>query len=306
MYDKVTLWIDRAVIGVERFERLKWFADGKNWFRAESIYLRFTEHSIRCTGSLAKWFEGSNLNALTHAEAVEVIDDFCRLLDLDPSEVRVSGVEFGGTYEVSQPPSRYLELLGELPRAKRLSVAKGAELQTLNYQSTAQTPTFCHTLYDKGAEMNIEGNLLRFELRYRKKMAQTLGVKGGVWLSTLREGWFFRKLQERSMAILKQIKKMGQIDNAPETIKGVKDGYEMLFGQLLGGDPTIIERHIKSLKRLRVYKYPKEYSLLKSKLNKAVERWGRQQGDNPQLITEFVDLVEREMERCKPLCEHLE
>lgn len=285
---------------------MRWFADGKNWFRAESIYFRFTEHSIRCTGSLAKWFEGNNLNALTHAEAVAVIDDFCTLFDLDPSEVRVSGLEFGGTYQVSQPPARYLELLGDLPRAKRLPTAKGEELQTLNYQSTGREPTYCHTFYDKGAEMNIKENLLRFELRYRKKMAQTLGVKGGVWLSTLKEEWFFSKLQERSITLLKRIKKMGQIENSPETIKGVKDGCEMLFGQLLSSDPTIIERHIRDLKRKGVYKYAKDYSLLKSKLNKCVERWGRARGDSPQLIEELANLVEQEMERCKPRCEPLE
>ncbi len=302
MYDKVTIWIDRWVVGDAEFERLKWYDLGNGRFKVESISFKIRKDTISGVGSLTKWREGHNLQAITYAEAVAIIDDLCHgWLQIDPSNVRVSGLEFGATFEVSQHPSNYLDLLGELPKSKRSPITSNGVLQTLYFSSTAQKPTFYHKFYDKGAEAEKEGNFIRYELGYKTKLAQMLGVKGGVWLSTLQDAEFFRKLQNLYTSKFMSTKKMGQINNNPENIKGVTDGYNMLFGNLLGQDPTLIERHIADLKEKEAYKDPKYYTRLKSKLSETQAKWGREVGNNPDLMAELTEKIESENRRCEPL-----
>lgn len=299
MYDKITAWIDRAVIGEERFEALSWHANERGWFSLGSFNFKCLPNTIKCTGSVNKCHLGHNLKALTFVEVCEVIDDLCNWIQVDPSEIRVTTIEFGATFAINNPPSRYLELLGELSRTKRLPIAKGQTLQTIVYQ----TSYYKHIFYDKGEEAGIDENLLRFELRYYKNIhTQLLGKGGSIWLSTLRDADFYRKLQSIYIKTFTMIKKLGELNASTSTkVKGVKDAKDMLLAQLLESDPTIIGRFVEDLKRKRIYNDPKYYSRLKKELNDALKLYGGTTNENPDLIAELTHLVEQEIKRCSPL-----
>ncbi len=299
MYDCITAYIDRSVIGLERFEALGSHANEKGWFSVGSINFKCLPTTIRCTGSLNKYHSGHNLKALTFVEVCEVINDLCDWVEIDPTEIRVTRLEFGATFAINNPPSRYLELLGDMPRAKRLPTAKGQMLQTIVYQ----TSFYRHSFYDKGAESDINENLLRFELRFYKQIyKQIMGKNGSLWLSTLRDAAFYRKLQSIYLKKLKMIKKLGEFNASTSiSIKGSKSAKDMLLAQLMGGDPTVIERYIEELKRNKTYKDPKYYSRLKKELNDILKLYGGTTNKNPELIAELTLKVEQEIERCSPL-----
>ncbi len=302
MYDKVTAWIDRYIIGSERFEELRGLDDGRGWQIWGSMHLSFYENTIKCTGSLNKWRDGQNIVALTFAEVAEVVSDFCNSLGVQPSEVRVSGLEFGATMHVSQHPARYMELLGEASRKKRLPTLSGRELQTVYYMSEGEKKLSCFVFYDKGVESKRCENLLRFEIRYHKQLSQQLYRRSGkIWLSTLCEVEFFDLLREQYIKKYEQVKKMGQTNTTECDKLTVSEGYDMIMGQLLCRDSDFAERIIAQLKRNGQMRHPKNYSELKGRINKTLQRWGAPADDAPQLLDELRTLIDGEVERCRPL-----
>lgn len=285
--DRVKFWID--VGAVDRgdlnaiIDRLNLNNNKHREYIGNICMMAHRNGSISGCGSLTKFIHGDNLQSITQDETEACVNALSDVVGVDISNARVTQLEYGTNYELSHPVADYLNLLGSAPYTKRIETAQG---ETLMYQSKGKRGNFSHIFYDKGAEMGIDGNYLRYELRYWRELAKYLRAKDGITLRTLYDSQFCDEMQHRYYDFYNSIKKMSEVNINTETIRTVNDGFESLIAMLLNESaPNRIEQHIAELKRLGVYEDPKYYSRLKTKLNTIAQRKGIT--TSTELITEL-------------------
>lgn len=150
MYDKVKLWIDRAIIG-EQYANIANYLDNANthinhqtgeiktFGSLEGLKVSIFGGGLSVTGSLPKYLYGSNAYSLdrrTTAQAIEKISD---ALHLQVNEANVTGLEFGTNFLMKHQVSDYLAKLGSMPRLGRYHfdpqpcITKEQESSSLKY-----------------------------------------------------------------------------------------------------------------------------------------------------------------------------
>ncbi|MFR9543521.1 MAG: phage/plasmid replication protein [Rikenellaceae bacterium] len=289
-YDRVKFWVDAGAVSRRELasisDRLNLLLD-KDRAYIGNICMMAHNGSISGCGSLTKFIHGENLHSITQDETEAVVNALSDAVGVDISNARVTQLEYGANFEMSHPIAEYLDLLGSAPYTKRMETAQG---ETLTYQTKSKRGNYSHVFYDKGAEMGVDGNILRYELRYRREIAKTLKRKGGITLQTLYDSRFCDEMKQRYYDFYNSIKKMNDVTINTETIKTVNDGFESLVAILLNeATPNRIEEHIADLKRQGVYSDPKYYTRLKSKLNAIAQRTGIT--TSTELITELSNEV---------------
>lgn len=276
MYDKVKFWIDANVVSRQEIaqlcERLNLSQDSDKYIG--NLCLRVHNGSISGCGSFSKFIYGDNLHTIDRLETEAVVNALCDVIGCDISRARVTQLEFGTNFHLSQPVGNYLNLLGSSPRTKRIEEAiNDSSPQTITYRPNGKQGYFRHKLYDKGAEAGVKGNILRYELRFTTRIARYLKIKGGITLSTLYDSHFYDYMQQRYYDFYDSIKKMNDVTINSEAINTVGDGFETFVAMLINEtNPNRIEEYLAELKRLGVYDDPKYYSRLKAKLNAIAER----------------------------------
>lgn len=318
MYDSVTFWISRCDVGDGVFEGLRFFMkEGKDVGFMGNIRIEYVKdrhnptsppHTARVSGSIPKWINGSNVTAPTFAEVCHQIDQICGMLQISPNEARVTGLEFGSSYHVSQPPVRYNELLWAYPKSERNTHNKYKDVQTINFQSLAKkNPTFCHTFYDKGAEVlkkdgvKLDGNILRYELKYLRSLGRQLkwSSKEAITLHTLQDPRFYTLLIDKYITTFERITKLVEM-NGNYKIKTSGDGVSRFLSQLaneqLKGDPNALKRFVEQVKAHNPNLSAQELSRMRSKIRSALN--SSSSSDN--LMSELEQLIRAECERCAP------
>ena len=242
---------------------------------------------LSLNGSLTKYANnGSNAVNMTIEETMETLSELQDTYHIDLMSAHVSGVEFGWNFEMTNEPSAYFPLLGEMPRRVR----KEYKSETVYWQRKGmERDTF--TLYDKVREAHrkkmaippfFEGmNLLRAELRLKNGIGSLLKMNE-VTGENLTEDVFISKLVNNMCDKYNSITKLNAI-NLDEVKYGLteREYVFMYFSVLhqLVGTQFPISNFMADVRKKKVFKNQSQYTRLEKKLNSILSTVKLSDGD---------------------------
>jgi hypothetical protein len=204
MIDSVCLWIESSSTerAINNLSNVKEIADCSTGEILHTGYLknlrvRATGCGASVIGSLAKFHLGNNYQTLTRQTTEEAIQELSDALSLPVERARVYRLEVGSCLVMRRPVGQYWSFLGSSGRYERVEYKHG-----LLYKNSRRALTF----YDKAKDLKrhkepipeiINGrNLLRYEVKLNKRVADQLG-KREVLAGSLYEEDFYIKLLGR-------------------------------------------------------------------------------------------------------------
>lgn len=302
-YDKVTLWIsrdfakhdiskmaDRLNIGKVSEDIKTGVITMAGTMKGMSLYIK--PNGISIMGSLPKFLYDDNIHPLTRKTTGEAITALSECLGFNIGKAKVTGLEFGMNFHVSNPVADYLIRLGELDRMLRYKFS----LSTLYYKPKGRKQPKILCFYDKVADAKAKGmsiplgfeaaNILKYELRLKGRLSYQLGVDN-ITASTLSDRGFYKMLISLYQSYYRAIYKQRQSNNNDmNNVKSVTDALELLFGRLLNeGEQGKIDDFINELKQNKVFDNRNYYTRLKGKLKTFASKAGS--GFEDELIKEL-------------------
>jgi hypothetical protein len=205
---------------------------------------------------------------LTRKDAQWAIEELSDRLHMDINVAKVTRLDISTVLYTRQPPSDYYAYLGQKPYFERVQSTP----DTLYYNNHQRQIVF----YDKKKEATEKGvpipailqnaNLLRYELRYTKRLNRQLNTD--VTAGKLYVRPFYDSLIENWYKELKEIQKLKKQSFMIENITTGKAAKDALFAHLLkqSGQSTI-DDFLSVLKAENKFTDPKYYSRLKASLN---------------------------------------
>lgn len=133
-------------------------------------------NGVRVEGSIAKFYNGNNVENLTQEQYHNALKDFEELTGLNLKQSKVIRVDYGRAVKIEKDVAAYLRLFGAVPRYKQDFVNGNTGVQSITYFN--KTGAYCFCAYDKMQELAdnnedapelFEGcNVLRMEYRILK------------------------------------------------------------------------------------------------------------------------------------------
>lgn len=291
MYDKVKLWIDRAIVG-EQFPTIANYLDSakqetdlqtgevKTFGTLEGLKISIMIGGLSVVGSLAKYyFGGSNVYPLDRRTTAQAIEKLCDALHVSLGLAMVTGIEFGTNFLMKNPIPEYLAKLGDMPRLKRYHF----DASSLYYKGTGKQQPKIFAFYDKIADATAKGmqypnnlkgaNMLKYEMRLNGRLPYQLRVPE-VTASTLSELPFYRMMVKRYQDSYFSISKHNQVKtNVMSEIKTPTDAFNVFVARLISQtDKAQIEGFLEELKEAAVFEDRKNYSRLKKKIQEVATK----------------------------------
>ena len=290
MYDKVKLWIDRAIVGDQYPTIANYLSEArqetdlqtgeiKTFGNLDGLKVSIYTGGLSVIGSFPKYLFGSNvypLNRHTTAQAIEKLSD---ALHLQAIEADVTGIEFGTNYLMKHPVAAYLSRLGVMQRLERVQVTSNS----IRYEGKGKQRPKVFAFYDKiedAAAKRMEcpkdlqgANLLRYEIRLNGRLPYQLSVPY-VKASTLYELSFYRTMVKYYQDCYYSISKLNQIKmNVMNEIKTPTDAFNVLVARLISQtDQSQIAGFLEELKQAGVFEDRKNYSRLKKKIEEVATK----------------------------------
>lgn len=305
MYDKVNIWIDRAIVG-EQYPTIANYLDSAKdqtdrqtgeiitFGCLEGLKVSVYGSGLYIVGSLPKYLHGSNIYPLSRETTKQAFEKMADALHLSMAEAKITGFEFGATFPMANKPQEYLDRLGDMPRLQRYRF--NHDTLYFRHRGKQQPKTFC--FYDKIAEakannMSVpdglqDANLLRCELRLNGRLPYQMGVPE-VTASTLSEKPFYRKTMQCFQDGYFSITKLNQLKtDIMSEIKTVSDAFDVLVARLISqSDKTQIQAFVEEIKRADVFKNRVNYTRLKKKIDGVLNKANFTTSD--ELIKELDD-----------------
>lgn len=291
MYDKVKLWIDRAIVG-DQYPAIANYLDGakqetdlqtgevKTFGNLEGLKVSILMGGLSIVGSLAKYFYGgSNVYPLDRHATAQAVEKMGAALHISIDQATVTGIEFGTNFLMKHPVPEYLAKLGDMPRLRRYHF----DPSTLYYKGTGKQQPKIFAFYDKIADAAAKGmqypddmqgaNLLKYEMRFNGRIPYQLGVPE-VTASTLSELPFYRMMVKRYQDSYFSISKQNQVKtNVMSEIKTPTDAFNVFVARLISQTgKTQIEGFLNELKEAAVFEDRKNYSRLKKKIQEVATK----------------------------------
>ena len=290
MYDKVKLWIDRAIVGDQYPTIANYLSEArqetdlqtgeiKTFGNLEGLKVSIFTGGLSVIGSFPKYLFGSNvypLNRHTTAQALEKLGD---ALHLQAIEADVTGIEFGANYLMKHPVAAYLSRLGVMQRLERVQVTTNS----IRYEGKGKQHPKVFAFYDKKEDAaakrmecpkDLQGaNLLRYEIRLNGRLPYQLSVPE-VKASTLYELSFYRSMVKYYQDCYYSISKLNQIKtDIMNEIKTPTDAFNVLVARLISQtDQSQIAGFMEELKQAGVFEDRKNYSRLKKKIEEVATK----------------------------------
>jgi len=236
MYDTLILKLDKSSVPDTDFlEETSSYIDisnsgmygsGIKWISGylKGLRIHITDSSIKITGSIAKYYLGTNLETLNRDDVKKAIKDLSNRLHLPIDKALVTRIDVSENFIMKHSVNDYLTHLGQLSRFSRLEVTKGS----LYYKQKEQELCF----YDKVAEAKARRveipeifknkNVLRYEYRLIKRLSKRLNVRE-VNVSLLYDEGFYSKLIQLWAAKFLAINKINDMVINIEAMKTIKD-----------------------------------------------------------------------------------
>jgi hypothetical protein len=310
MYDKVKIWIDRAIVG-EQFSSIANYLDVANtqinhqtgeiktYGSLNGLKVSIFVSGLSVVGSLPKYLYGSNVYPLDRHTAADAIEKMSDALHIQVGKAKVTELEFGTNFLMMHQVDKYLVKLGDMPRLNRYHF----DPQTLYYKGNGKQQPKVFVFYDKIADAaakgmvypdNLKGaNLLKYEMRLKGRISQQLRVPE-VIASTLLNKSFYRLLINRYQNSYFSISKLNQIKNdVMSEIKTVSDAYNVFVARLISQtDQSQIGGFLEELKDACVFDDRKNYSRLKKKIHEVATK------ANITVSDELIKELDNEIKNC--------
>ena len=310
MYDKVKLWIDRAIVG-EQFPTIVNYLDDANtqinhqtgevktFGNLDGLKVSIFAGGLSVVGSLPKYLYGSNVYPLDKQTTAQAIEKLSEALHLQADRASVTGIEFGTNFLMKHQVPDYLAKLGNMPRLNRYHF----DPTTLYYKGTSKQQPKVFAFYDKVADATAKGmeypdglknaNLLRYEMRLNGRLPQQLGV-AEVKASSLYQKPFYKMMIKRYQASYFSISKLNQIKtDVMSEIKTVSDAFNVLVARLLSNsNQNQIGGFLDELKQAGVFEDRKNYSRLKKKIQEISTK------ANITISDELIKELDDEVKNC--------
>lgn len=151
---------------------------------------------ISISGSLQK-FNRSENQSFTQTQ--DAIYQLCNTFSFEPSEAKLTRVDFQKTFNTTFEPKDYYPSLGNHSKYFRVNYKN-----SLYYTNTTRKLNF----YDKAKEQKIPGNLFRYEMRYHRP---EITLKRKLYLADLLTEEVYQFLLTSWQADYKNIEKIRQL-----------------------------------------------------------------------------------------------
>ena len=262
---------------VANLEKPKEVADMKTEALSWQGYCRnlkvfVNQKSISINGSLAKYYNGNNVEAFGRLQAKEAIENLSDILHIDMNTANITGLDFSATIKVNNPVPEYLSLFSSCSTFIR--VPYGADTVYYNPPTKATIKPTQLCIYDKVAECMdnkvpipheyANNNLLRYELKLRQRLARRFG-RVEVVGCTLYDPKFYALMMDKWVKTYFEINKnnvmrLDYINNI-KTPGGAFDAYMAML--ITKADNGSFAAFVKELKDNRVFGYQRDYNRLK-------------------------------------------
>lgn len=302
MFDTVNLRLDRAEVSKGNlFELLPYLSEITERQNEKSGYncsgkigdytVNIFDFGVFFNGSLAKYYLGNNIETLTRHEAKAAIEQLSDNLHTDIRLAKVTRFDFSTVIQTKRPPADYYSYFGQKPYFERQQATKN----TLYYNNHQRKLIFYDKTKEAGAkgvkmpEIFINNNLLRYELRYTKRINKQF--KTDVTASTLTDEVFYKTNIQNWHNEFKTIQKLKSSDFMIDNINSRKEAKEALFAyslQQLG--QSTIDDFLAELKAEKKFSSRSDYTKLKNELNKIVVA---KNGNKNELINELEKSIFR-------------
>ncbi len=247
--------------------------------------VKIADKGLSITGSLSKYFTGSNYNELsidTTEQAIEMMSDELKI-PLKDSHVR--RFDIACNMIMDYKPEAYYLYLGE-----KKSYCRSEREHSLYYLNSLRKITF----YDKIAESKAKKefippelrdlNLLRFELGYISRLPYQFNMP----IVKAQDLYDYRFYEKNSKLFLKEYKTisktMAKTTKAPKPLSG-KESLEMLTATLiLPSKQNRAMQILENWNRQGKYSTQREYYRAKKQLKAILERYA---GGENELIKEL-------------------
>lgn len=305
MYDKVNIWIDRAIVG-EHYPTIANYLDSAKdqtdrqtgetitFGSLEGLKVSVYGSGLYIVGSLPKYLHGSNIYPLSRETTKQAFEKMADVLHLSMAEAKITGFEFGTTFPMGCKPKDYLDRLGNMPRLQRYRF--NPDTLYYKHRGKRQPKTFC--FYDKIAEArakNIpipdglqDANLLRCEMRLQGRLPYQMGVPE-VTASTLSEKPFYSSVMQLFLNGYFSISKLNRLrTDDMKGIKKVTDAVDLYLArkiQRTGLDD--LSEYINELKEAGVFDDRKNYIRVRQKIQEKATKANITISD--ELINELDD-----------------
>ena len=277
MFDTVNFWMDRVNIsGGKPFEVLPYLSEiterqnesGYNCTGKLKNYSVFiSDRGMSLNGSLAKNHFDDNIHTLTRKDTQWEIEELSDQLHIDINVAKVTRLDISTVLYTKRPPADYYAYLGQKPYFERLQSTP----DTLYYNNHQRQIIF----YDKKKEATEKGvqipdilkdaNLLRYELRYTKRINKQLN--NDVTAGKLYVRPFYDSLIENWYKELKEIQKLKKQSIMMDDITTVKDAEMALFAFALHQlGQSAIDEFLNDLKAANKFSDRQRYYELKKRL----------------------------------------
>jgi hypothetical protein len=299
MFDTLNFWIDRVELsGGAPFDVLPYLSEiterqNENGYsctgKAGDYEIYISDNGISLKGSLAKNYFGDNLHTLKRKDVQFAIEQLSDTLHTDIKAAKVTRLDVSTVIPTKRPPADYYSYLGQKPYFNRLRV----HADTLQYNNHQRQIIF----YDKSKEATAKGvpipeiwqnsNLLRYELRYTKRVGKQL--KTDLKAAKLYERPFYDNIIQSWYNEFKTIQKIKNQSFMTDDTTTLKQAKEALFAYLLqqSGQSTIDE-FLNELKSGKKFNSRSDYTKLKNDLNKMLVS---KNGNKSELISELETYI---------------
>jgi len=167
------------------------------------VKVRVNSGKMTFSGSLSKYFKGSNIYDMTRAEIKEACDNLSQEIGCDVSQAVITRMDIGTNIILDNPVSNYLLTLNTMvgvegSEYKRLETTE----ETVEYRSNNNEKTY--VFYDKTKQKIdtkkpipnefVGKNILRYELRFFSRIRDKLNNGNPVLFADLYNKDFYNKL----------------------------------------------------------------------------------------------------------------
>lgn len=304
MYDNLHIWADRVIVGdgfptiANRLEhvtetteietgetKISGFLDG--------LKVAVNGGGLSVIGSLCKYFHGTNIYTLRCKSTQKAIEQLSEALGFNIANAKVTYLEFGTSFIMSNPVTEYFKRLGYMSNMLRNMH------ESLTYSTRGVQDNKSFTFYDKERELRKRReplpdgfaglNILRYEMRFRHRLPHQLGWSE-VNVGTLYDSDFYTMLVKRYQAEYFAISKQQRLQpKAMEHIKNPSDAFKVLVASLISQtNQNQIADFLDDIRAAQVLNRT-ELHRLKTKIQKVSEFAGYTEHDD--LISELNDAI---------------
>lgn len=241
----------------------------------KNLYVKITPNQICISGSLAKFQNGNNIDMFSRLQTKDVIEHMSDIFLIDMGKANISRLDFSATIQVNNPTIEYLSIFGRCGNLSKIIYPTTVYYQS-DTKATSKPLQLC--IYDKIAEAFSDGkipleykdiNLLRYELKLRRSLANRFGVVQ-VLGNTLFDPCFYAKMMNIWTEYYYKIEKYNVMKpNFIDNIESPDDAWNVYVASLItNADRGEFDAYLRGLKTNKVFSRRGDYTRLKSKFDK--------------------------------------